>query len=198
MTLDELLSQRKDAILARWLEAALSAYPEEGSAAFARNKDPFANPVGHSLRVGTREVFEALLGGMDEERIRQHLHEIIRIRAVQDLTPSRAVGFVFDLKEAVRVELGDQVEDLGLARELASYQGLIDKVSLAAFDIFVECRQKLSELRINEVKRQVSWVVGKINARGPDSELAPAERAAAAPGGADAPEEDDVEREGAQ
>ena len=36
---------------------------------------------------------------------------------------------------------------------------------MIAFEIFVECRESVCELRINEVKRRVSWVMEKMNAR---------------------------------
>ena len=188
--LGELLQQNKDDIVERWLEAALSAYPAEGSAAFQRQKDPFANPVGHRLRMGTREIFEALLDGMDGAKIRQHLHEIISIRAVQELPPSRTVAFVFELKDAVREALGKAAEDPRFTSELARLDGQIDRIALDAFDVFAECRERLCELRVNEIKRQVSWVVGKMNARGSDSESAQIDRDVTTP------EETDVQREG--
>lgn len=190
MTFGELLQQHKNAIVGRWLEVALSVYAAEASAAFQRQKDPFANPVGHRLRAGTREIFEELLGGMDGEKIRQHLHEIISIRAVQELPPSRIVGFVFELKDAIRKELGGAFEDSQFTSELARLDGQIDRIGLDAFDVFAKCRERLCELRVNEVKRQVSWIVGKMNASGSDSESAQFDRDVTTP------EETDVQREG--
>jgi hypothetical protein len=161
----ELLQKKKDAIVRRWLDAVLATYPEEASAAFKRQKDPFANPVGHSLRVGTRRIFEAMLDGMDIEEIRHHLDAIIKIRAVQQLPPSQAVCFVFPLKEAVRAELGQAIEEPPLAAELTALEAEIDRIALVAFDIFVACREQVWELRVSEVKRRVSWVVDKMNER---------------------------------
>ena len=172
MTFGELLLENKDAILARWLEDVLATYPAESSAAFRRQKDPFANPVGHGLRVGTRGIFEALADGMDHEKIRQHLLEIIKVRAVQQFSPSQAVSFVFQLKEAVRCELAKAAGDSRFASEFAELQERIDRIALVAFDVFVECRERVCELRVNEVKRRVSWVVDKMNKRDPDPELA--------------------------
>jgi hypothetical protein len=172
MTLGKLLHQSKDAIIVRWLEEALATYPGESAAAFRRQKDPFANPVGHSLRVGTRGIFEALLDGENAERIRRHLHEIIRIRAVQQFSASEAVGFVFQLKGAVRAELSEAVKDPENLSELTELDARIDRMALLAFDAFVQFREQVYELRVNESKRRVSWVVGKLNQRGVDPELA--------------------------
>lgn len=172
MTFGELLQENKDAIVQRWLEGVLATYPGNSLALFRNQKDPFANPVGHSLRVATRGVFEALLEGMDAEKIRPYLHEIIKIRAVQEFSASEAVGFVFQLKEAVRAELGKAARDSRFSSGLAKLEGQIDQIMLAAFDVFVQCREQVYELRVNEVKRRVSWVVDKMNQRGPDPELA--------------------------
>ena len=172
MTFGELLQQRRDAIVARWLKAALSAYPEESTAAFRREKDPFANPVGQSLRTGTREIFKNLLDGMDDVEIRRQLQEIISIRSVQEFTPSQALGFIFELKHAVRAELGAAAEAPQYASELVGLDGQIDRIALAAFDTYAQCRERVCDLRVNEIKRQVSWIVGKINKHEVDPKLA--------------------------
>ncbi len=175
MTFDELLQQSKDGIVDRWLRAALSVYPEEGASAFLRQEDPFANPVGNRLRTGVCEILQALLNGADPDTVRHHLREILSIRAVQELSASRAVGFVFELKAAIRGELGAAAADPDYALSIQGVDDKIDQIALAAFDIFVECREKLSQLRINEVKRQVSWIMGKLNEDGPDPEPTQAE-----------------------
>ena len=166
------MQKKKDAVVQRWLEDALATYPKDGSALFSREKDPFANPVGHSLRVGTRGIFDDLLDGTQSEKTRQHLHEIIKIRAVQQFSASQAVRFVFRLKEVIRAELGNAVRDPQLASELTEFEGRIDRMALAAFDIFVQCREQVCELRVNEAKRRVSWIVDKLNERGTNPELA--------------------------
>jgi len=172
MELQELLRKKADAITERWLGEALAMYPEESSALFARQKDPFANPVGHSLRVGTKRIFGAILDGMDTKEIQEFLREIIKIRAVQQFPPSQAVGFIFGLKNAIRMEIGNVAGDLQLSTELIKLEGDIDQIALAAFDIFVQCREQVYELRVNEVKRQFSWVVEKMNQRDPSPESA--------------------------
>ena len=117
-TFVELLQKRKEAIVGRWLEAALSAYPEEGAVAFQSQQDPFANPVGHALRTGVGVIFDALLNGLDSAKTGDPLKDILSIRAVQDMTASRALGFIFELKGAVRAE---GARDPRFERELAEY-----------------------------------------------------------------------------
>jgi len=174
MTLKELLQDNENAILQRWFDDAMGTYPDMAVAAFSRQKDPFANPVGHSLRVGTQGIFATLLEGPDDAKIRECLLEIIRIRAVQEISPAAAVGFVFGLRRAIRAELAPAINDAALSSELAKIEDQIECIALAAFNIYVECREQVYELRVNEVKRQVSWVVDKMNGHDPE----PAPRAA--------------------
>jgi hypothetical protein len=155
----DLLRDRRDAIVERWLEAALATYPAPAAAVFTRRKDRFANPVGNSLRVGTAGIFDALLDGSDPATCQRHLREIIRIRAVQQLTAAQAVGFVFLLKDAVRAELATANGDPDPWSRLSEFDRRIDEIALVAFDVFVECREQICELRVNEVKRQVSWIM---------------------------------------
>ncbi len=190
MKFRKLLEERKAAIVKRWLADVLATYPDDASAVFKRQKDPFANPIGHSLREGTREILDALCSEADcdttkLDKIREHLHEIVKIRAVQEFSASHAVRFVFQLKDAVRAELaapikGMTLENAGgkdsqlasdMAKDLAKLEGQVDEIALAAFDIFVKNREQVYELRVNEAKRRVSWVIDKLNKRGIDPDL---------------------------
>ena len=101
MTFSARTREKSAAIAQRWLAKALAAYPAESAAAFARQQDRFANPVGHALRLGTRAAVAALLEGQEPGEICSHLDEIVKIRAVQELQPSEAIRFVFLLKEAL-------------------------------------------------------------------------------------------------
>jgi hypothetical protein len=169
--LRQLLLEKREAIAHRWLEVVLATYPGDSGAVFAREKDPFANPVGHSLRVGTGRILDVLLEGADVEEVREALHEIMKIRAVQQFAPSQAVEFVFRLKEVVRAELGGAISDPQFSRDLTELDVAIDEIALAAFDSYIRCREQVYQLRINEVKRQVSWVIGKVNQEEPELEL---------------------------
>ena len=63
---------------------------------------------------------------------------------------------------AIRAELADDLGDRRLAHEMLAVDERIDGMALAAVDLYVECREKVAELRINEVKRRVSWVVDRL------------------------------------
>jgi hypothetical protein len=165
LMIGDLLKERTDTIVERWVEATLSSYPSEASALFQKRQDPFANPIGDSVRKGTRGVLQTILGGMDQKALRFHLDEIVRVRAVQDMSPSQALSFVFSLRSILRDVLPELDTDPGLRRELPELEEKIDTVALTAFEVYAERREEVSQLRINEVKRQVAWVFEKMNQR---------------------------------
>jgi hypothetical protein len=167
--LKSILGEKKEAIVKRWLENTTASYAPETSAFLNRGKDRFANPVGHALRAGTRAIFESILDGMETDRICRHLDDIIRIRAIQDFSPSQAVSFVFLLKKAVRVELGKEAEDPRLLAELTELDADIDRIALLAFDVYTKCREQLCEIRVSEIKRSVAAVMERFNRSDSDS-----------------------------
>ena len=170
VTFGDLIEARKDTIVERWVDAVLSAYPSESAALFQAQKDPFANPLGHSVREGTRGTFQTILDGMDPEDLRTHLDKIVRIRAVQQFTPSQAVSFVFSLRSIVREVIPEAEADPRLREGLADLDARIDEVALAAFGLYAARREEVSKLRIGEVKRQMTWVLGKMNRQGERAE----------------------------
>lgn len=160
--LGELLRERAEVVVERWFADVLADYPSDAATAFGRERDRFANPVGHSLREGTRSILAALVNGADAESLRTTLDEIVRVRAVQQFAIPAAVGFLFRLKPAIRTVLADALDDPGIARELRELDDRIDEAALIAFDIFVQCRERVCELRINELKRNIPWVAGRM------------------------------------
>jgi len=161
--LKNLLQEKKAAIVDRWLDAILASYPPETCAFFKQTKGRFSNPVGHALRVGTRAVFESLLRGERPDRACRHLEDIIKMRAIQEFSPSRAISFVFLLKEAVRGELREEAEEGRLSAELMEFDADVDQMALFAFDIYAGCRERVYQLRVNEAKRGVGVLMRRLN-----------------------------------
>lgn len=169
--LRELLKRRRTEVAERWFEDALSAYPSRTVDAWRRERDRFANPVGHALREGTRAVLDALLDGAGPEAVRAGLAEIVKIRAIQEMTPGKAVAFVFRLKPVIRAELGRALDDDDGLLELAELEAGVDQAALAAFDLYVEYRERLVELRMAELKRNIPWAVARAELAAAGSQL---------------------------
>ena len=139
----------RDPIVEQWIASALRSYPSASVPFLSAEDDPFRNPVGHTLRQSLTTLFEELRGGMETERLAPALDALIRIRAVQDLTASQAVGFVFLLKPIVR-ELAPADVSLN-----ASLNDRIDRIALMAFDKYMQCREHVADIRVNEGQRRI-------------------------------------------
>jgi hypothetical protein len=168
-----ILKENQSAIVERWLTDTLATYQSGAAELFRLTKDPFANPVGNALKKGLTGIFECLLAKRPLESTRGDLDEIIKIRAVQEFSPSRALSFVFLLKNAVRVELGRKIDNLKLLADLAQFESRIDQVALLAFEIYTNCREQVYNLRVDEVKRSVSAIMATFCRKGIRSDLPP-------------------------
>ena len=154
MALKDLLLQKKASILERWFHLLLETYPVGTSKSLKREKDRFVNPVGHTISRGIRSLYEELLGDMNIDRLSSSLNDIIRIRSVQDFSPSQAIGFIFLLKKAIREVLESEIRGKPVLEEWMEFQSRIDQLALLAFDVYMECREKICEIRVNEAKAE--------------------------------------------
>lgn len=156
MDLKSLLLQKKTPIVKKWCDVALSTYPQESQKFLRKQKDRFANPVGRTIFEGIESIFDELVHEANSDKIALFLDNIIRVRAVQDFSPSQAVGFIFGLKRVIREELESEIPKEGITEELAAFDSRIDALALLCFDIYTQCRQKIFDIRVNEVKNQSS------------------------------------------
>jgi hypothetical protein len=154
MSLEVLLAQRKNEIIKDWFDRVVETYPADTSTFLKSRKDPFANPVGSTTLQSLKSLYGELLKGLDEKAVIPLLDPVIRIRAIQDFTPSQAVGFIFSLKRAIRHILNKELDRNRFENELRLFEEQIDALSLIAFNIFVTCREKIYQLKANEVKNR--------------------------------------------
>ncbi len=150
MNLIEALQKKKKEILDTWVERTLDSYTSSGF--FKRSKDQFANPVGANIREGLSRLYDLLLAKAGQEEMTQPLDQVIRIRAVQEFTPAQAVAPILELKWVVKQVLSADDKARPLLAELDSFDCDVDRAALAAFDIYVTCREQLYKNRINELK----------------------------------------------
>ncbi len=155
MVLAELLERRKGDIVKLWFELVMKSYPPDTAQFYKGQKDPFANPVGSSTSQGLSEVFDEILGNMDRNVIAASLDTIIRIRAIQNFTPSTALAFIPELKQILRKTFHKDLKGTGQLDQLFQIENRIDQLSLIAFDIYVKCREKIYELKVSTEKEKI-------------------------------------------
>lgn len=161
MALENILRENRDTIVRKWFELIVQSYPPDARNHFMNQANRFANPVGSSLLDGVKALFEVLMTGADPEsdEVCAILDTMVRIRAVQDFSPAQAVEFMFLLKEIVRETVGGHVEEQWTLDELLTFEQRIDKITLLSFNIYMQCREKIYELRANELRNRTARIV---------------------------------------
>ena len=148
----QLLAATKQEILKSWFQATVDSYPADTARFLKSQKDPFANPVGQTTYQSLDALVDALTTGAGREVMTAALDPILRIRAVQTFTPSKATSFVFSLKQIIRQHLPGDGHDAGV--DMNELDRQIDEMAMAAFDTYVACREKIYELKATESRKQ--------------------------------------------
>ncbi|MGD8771229.1 MAG: RsbRD N-terminal domain-containing protein [Desulfobacterales bacterium] len=152
MRLNNLLAQRKTAIIKNWFTLAVETYPPDTASFLKKQKDPFANPVGRTISRGLEALYNELLKEMDHDTIISFLDPIIRIRAIQNFSPSQAISFIFLLKKAIRENIKKEALEEQLYNELLFFESKIDQLAMIAFNLYMECKEKIYDLKANEMR----------------------------------------------
>lgn len=154
IVLKDLLLKNEVSILKRWFDLILETYPEDTSALMRKDKDPFTNPVGSTISREIEILFEKLCEGIQDERCQASLDSILKIRSVQDFSPSKAVGFIFLLKRAIEETLTNEICKAPTMDEWMKFQSRIDDLALQAFDIYMDCREKICDIRVKQARTE--------------------------------------------
>lgn len=163
MDIKDLLSEKRPDIIRGWFDLILKTYPQETAIFLKNQKDRFANPVGQTILRGIEGLFDEIVNGTDPEKVNEYLDNIIRVRAVQDFSPSDAIGFMFLLKNVIREVLVTDIRRHNLFEELLIIESRIDDLAGISFDIFMKCREKLYDLKANEVRNWTCRLLKKAN-----------------------------------
>lgn len=152
------LLSRKDIILEKWIKYILDGYQSKGTRFFTENDNPFQNPVGTKTKSETELILSQVLGEMDLALIEDSLEKIIKIRSIQDFSASEAISFLFLLKKVIGEETA-----LNEYKEIKTFEVInvfdrIDKIIFMAFDIYMNNRERISQIKINEIKKKFTFV----------------------------------------
>ncbi len=148
------LTEKKSSVLQRWLHLILETYSGEASKFMGREKDPFVNPVGSTIAAEIGALYDGLLQGTEADRLSDHLDKIIQIRAVQDFSPSGAVAVIPFLKKAIQQEMERSGMTNASMSEWTVLESKVDQLTLTAFDIYTKYRERIYEVRIDEIKKE--------------------------------------------
>ena len=157
MAIEQHLLGHKKQLARQWFDLLTASYPLETVRLLKKETNQFANPVGHTFLVAIDEILDEFLGQNSLQALTPLLDKVIRIRAVQDFSPSSSLAFIFHLKKIARDLLEKETAAGTVSREeLSGFDHKVDGLALLAFDVYSRCRENLFEVRMNELKNRTN------------------------------------------
>lgn len=156
--LKEQLQAHQSTLLEKWYNRMIEGYPPEMRNFWEHKERQFTQPMPYSMAQNMKELLRIVLSEAEDRAAAQaSLDQVMRICAVQNLAPSAAIRFILLLKEVLWQELQEGFEESGVGErallEFRRMENRIDELALLAFDQYMNCRQKIYDLRIQELKR---------------------------------------------
>lgn len=161
MHLQEFLAEEKGEILPRWINAVLETYPTDAARIFKREQDRFANPIGYNTEHALTRLYDLLFASTlpDFAQVGPVMEEFVKIRAVQDFAPSAAVGLIAALKMVVRTACAAKDAPAVTVAEWQELDERLDRVTGMIFDLYMACRERLYQTRVQEIKSRNHQVI---------------------------------------
>ena len=147
----EFLKQNKEAILSQWFDHTIGSYQPQMVRFLKKEKNQFSNPVRTTIVTSLEKIYDAILSenGFENDF---GLTDLIKVRAVQDFSPSEALSFLFSLKIIIRKEILKSAAGTTSLNDLYMLDQKFDNLLCRAFDDYNDCRMKIQEIKISEIK----------------------------------------------
>ncbi len=160
MDILQIFRPKKEEVVTQWIESVYACYPLDTTGFLRTKKDDFCNPVGEITTTMAHFLFDAAAGEhVLELKLRDALQRFVKLRSVQDFTPSKGLGVMFIFKQYFRDAFLEECASKGLLKEYLECESRIDTLSLMAFDIYIASRETLAENRIAEIRNAHSQIV---------------------------------------
>lgn len=154
MSLLEKVKGDRSKILRRWLDALLDSFPKQSRLMISAESDRFSNPIGFTLHEAIDEVFRALVGEKTLEEIDLALGRLVKLKAIQEDHADGKLGALIELKRIIRESCGAYSARFSSITELLEIEDRVDEIILRAYQIYVQSREKILDLQINEIKNK--------------------------------------------
>jgi hypothetical protein len=157
MSLINFLKEKKPGLLDQW--KALSLLPFQEGSVFFKSTNQFSNPVAWTTEKELNIIYDSITGLVDAKSTDKALDGIVRIRAVQDATPSESTKFLYNFKKLLK----DQFKDLNNLKlkngesislqEFIELESVIDDLIYRAFDLYMKCREQLFNIKLDQISK---------------------------------------------
>ncbi len=144
----------RQALIDGWLAEMARAFPGQADRPARWDRDPFRNPVAAALRRATSELVDELTGNLDPGRLRDGLVDLVRLRALSDVSPEVSVALVRSSRAVFHRVLTRP--DAGF-EERAVYDlvaGRLLEVERLAAELFWQCRTDLCSIAARAARRR--------------------------------------------
>lgn len=143
MKVKKIIKERKESIAAKWVGRIFDSYPPERRQFLLENKDINSNPTGVTIISEINNILNELVAEKHSEKLNDYLENIIKIRLMQDYSPSNCVGFIMYIKDIIRDEIKNEKLDFKLISEIFVIESLVDDFALIGFDIYLQQKEKI-------------------------------------------------------
>lgn len=146
----------KSNILDEWYKCMVSSlYNNDETNYIMNEKDSFINPSGSILKDALTDIFGYLFEEEEKEldKINVSLEKFTKLLALKGNDAEKVLGPLFLLKSKIVANIESfYLSDKGY-NEISKILSCFDRVILKIFDFYLKAREKVYEIRVNEVKR---------------------------------------------
>ena len=141
-------------ILDEWYKCMVSSlYNNDETNYIMNEKDSFINPSAFILKNVLADIFGYLFEKTELDKINGSLEKFTKLLALKGTDTEKILGPLFLLKSKIVANVESlYLSDKGYS-EITKILSCFDRVILKIFDFYLKAREKIYEIRVNEVKR---------------------------------------------
>jgi len=158
-----LIQENKSIIVDNWFSEIASNFPSETIPFLKKKNKQFSNPMGYNLFQGVESIVDYLTGQKTIDEASSALEEMIKIIAVQNWSAEQSLSFMYDIKKVFINLLGGHIEKQGLLGDWINLESEIDYLTLKAFDLFMQTRERLYDIRANQMRNRTFRLLQQAN-----------------------------------
>ncbi len=167
MSLKAKCQEAKDKVLEKWLADFFKHYGIDAQGVSRTVDDRFMNPVGFVVKNATKILFSAVIGEeIEREEVQKQVYELMRIQAIQQLSPAQAHLPFIALKEHLFQLLNSDLNGKENFLEFKTMTDRVDTLMLMAFDVFMQDKEVLYRVRVQELKNAQAQILRFAQSKG--------------------------------